>query len=138
MTHSIRRHVRWVVGLLVVAILVANEAITRGHVFDTKGNPIAGADVLLADSSGVYAAGRSDDRGYFRFAHRPFGRLGKVLLICANRNTVHVSPQAGSAIIRSSYTIGAERSRFPTTPGDLGWPAEVPPSCPSKPVSRAG
>lgn len=134
MTHSYRRQLRWSFGLLIVAILLANESITRGHVFDAEGRPLAGADVLLADSNGVYAIGRSDDRGYFRFAHRPFGRLRKSLLICANRNTVHVSSQATSAIIRSSYTIGAEESRFPTTPADLGWPAEAPPSCPRKPV----
>ena len=130
MTHHIRRRVRWSVGVTVLGILLANESITRGHLFDSHGEPLAGADILLADSSGTYAVGRADDRGYFLLAHRPFGRIGKSLLVCANGNTVHVSPRAGSAIVRSSYTIGSETSRFPTTPADLGWPAEVPTSCP--------
>lgn len=133
-----RRQLRWSFVVLVLAILGANESITRGHVFDSEGHPLAGADVMVADSSGVYLTGRVDDRGYFWFAHRPFGRIGKSLLICANRRTVHVSSRPGSAIVRTSYTIGEEHSRFPTTPADLGWPSEVPPSCPSRPVAPAG
>lgn len=135
---GIRRWARWAVWAVIVVAFVLAESTTRGYVRDGEGHPLAGADIVLADSATVVMATRTDGEGYFRLVHRPFARPRYSLLICARGNTVYHLRQASSALLRSEYTIGNYTGRFPNTPASLGWHAAAPPSCPSAPVTPAG
>jgi hypothetical protein len=125
----------WLTGMVFAAVVLLNESVTRGYVTDGEGRPIAGADVLLADSSSIIRIAKTDAAGYFRVMHLPFARLRWSMLICAPGHSAHYIPHASSAIIRSQYGIGAYSGLYPTTPAELGWQAPVVPSCPGGPVA---
>lgn len=128
---------RVALGLL-VAIVVANESVTRGFLTDGYGHPVRGADVWLAESTHVVHRVRTDAAGYFRVTHAPFARRGYRLLICEGRSRMWVDTTPGSALVRSEYGIDVDTGRFPDVPADHGWVAEVPSSCPTKLVPPAG
>ena len=138
---SWRRLVR--AALLVIAgiVVVLQTTTTRGYVQDTARAPISNAYVLLGDSTGVIAATRTDQAGYFRFVHSPMNRERHRLLICAEGQGAMVISPAESAIFRSTYGLDSltEASSF-WTPARKGWNLPAPRSCPSgRPDStRAG
>ncbi|WP_439644055.1 carboxypeptidase-like regulatory domain-containing protein [Gemmatimonas sp.] len=124
--------------VLLVAAIVASESVTRGYVTGGDGRPLVGADVWLADSTGVVHQLRTDNAGYYRVVHAPFERQRYTMLICEGRRRMFVSVAPMSAIVRTEYGIGAYTGRFPEVPADRGWTADVPPSCPVKFVPPAG
>lgn len=117
------------------AVVLLNESVTLGYVTDGEGRPLAGADVLLADSSSIVRSAKTDAAGYFRFAHAPLARLRRSMLICVRGHSVHFSRNVISAFIRSQYGIGLYTGPYPATPADLGWHAPVAPSCPFGPIA---
>lgn len=133
-----RTRVWRIVLALLVAIIVANESVTRGYLTDGEGQAVPAADVWLADSMRIVHRLRTDSAGYFWVAHAPFARRAYQLLICEARHRMFVDTAPGSAIVRTEYGVGAYTGRFPDVPADRGWVADVPPSCPTKFVAPAG
>lgn len=116
--------------LLVAGILAYHSTTTRGYVTSQGDQPIAGADVLLADSTRVVAHTTTDAAGYFRFVHPPLERERHQMLLCAPGHSAMRSSPAASAIFRSSYGLEAVAENFFWTPDRIGWTLPVPPSCP--------
>ena len=123
--------VAWIVALQTFA--------TRGHVVGEADQPVAGADVWLAQGNRLVARTRTDGTGYFRFLHRPIARGEHSLLICARGYGAMVSSPATTAIVDSRYGIN------PLTPAGafwiptrLEWTAPSPPTCPreTRPAGR--
>jgi len=121
-----------------VMTIVANESVTRGYLTNGEGQPVPNADVWLADSTRLVHRLRTDAAGFFWVAHAPFARRRYHLLVCEGRRRMFVDTAPGSAIFRTEYGIGAYTGRFQDVPGDRGWVADVPPSCPAKFVAPAG
>jgi len=125
-------------ALLFAGAQALQETTTRGSVTDASDAPLAGADVLLADSAGVIAWRRTDAEGRFVFVHPPLDREGHQLLICARgRAAMRLSP-AGSALLGSSYGLDLGPHASSWTPERLGWKLPVAPSCPGAAASAAG
>lgn len=101
---------------------------TRGRVHSgpASGARVAGADVILFDSTGVVAHARTDRKGRFRFVHAPRDRDRHRVLICADRYGSVVT-SATSALLRSTYGL-PPRSASAALP--TGWMVPAPPSCP--------
>ena len=134
---------RGVVALGGVALLygfgtVLPTTVTRGYVTNGQGRPLADAHVVLADSTRVVMATRTDAAGYFRFVHGPRQRARYSLLICAPGHVRHVSRRATSALLRSEYGIGAYTGRDPVSLASRGWYAEPPASCRPAGTAPAG
>ena len=127
-----RRAPGLVVLCALVGIVVLNASFTRGYVRDGDSRPLIGADIVLADPSGIVATVQTNEDGYFRVAHLPFVNRGWQLLICADRRFIYYDSSVSSALIRSSYGIGAYTGKFPDTPESLGWRAPAPRSCPTR------
>ena len=123
---------------LFVAMIVANESVTRGYVTSGDGQPIVGADVWFAESTHVIYRLRTDATGYFAVVHAPFARYGYQMLVCAGQQRMFVEDAPTSAIFHTGYGIDADTSRFPDVPADRGWAANVPASCPSRTNAPAG
>ena len=115
--------VAWIVALQTFA--------TRGHVVGDADQPVAGADVWLAEGNRVVARTRTDETGYFRFLHRPITRGEHSLLICARGYGAIVSSPATTAIVDSRYGINplTPEGAF-WSPHRQKWRAQTPPTCP--------
>jgi hypothetical protein len=115
--------VAWIVALQTFA--------TRGHVVNDAEQPVAGADVWLAEGNRVVGRTRTDETGYFRFLHPPITREKHSLLICADGYGAMVRSPATSAIVDSRYGINllTPAGAF-WSPTRLDWRAQSPPTCP--------
>lgn len=111
------------------AISVLLEGVSRGYLTDGEGQPLVGADVLLADSAFIMRTARTDANGYFRVTHAPFASSNRSLLICASSHAALYRRHISRALIRTEYGIGRYDGRFPSSPAELGWQAPVTPSC---------
>lgn len=115
--------VAWVVALQTFA--------PRGHVVGDADQPVAGADVWLAEGNRVVARTRTDETGYFRFLHPPITRGEHALLICARGYGAMVSSPATTAIVDSRYSINPlTLAEAFWTPTRRNWKAQSPPTCP--------
>ena len=121
--------------LVIVAIQLMT---TRGQLTDHDRRPIAGADVVIGDSSGIRMSTRTNSSGYFRFIHAPWATRGQALLICAPSFKADYEPQVNSALIHQGYLILPYRPGYQRTAREEGWLGPTPSSCPPTRSAPAG
>jgi hypothetical protein len=120
----------FILALVLAGFLAYQSTITRGYVTGPDNQPIAGADVVLADSTRVITHVRTNARGYFRFIRPGYDRESNQILICAPEHSALRSSIRGSGVIRSTYRLNPVGEDFFWTPDRIGWKLQVPPSCP--------